>query len=103
MAHDDHNVAHDEDIHPLAKPFLFLGEEKYKRGFIWLPIIGLVITIMGGIIYPFPEKYKAPWDFFASWALISFVAYSLIVLSAKPLFKLLAREEGYYGEEGDDA
>ncbi|RKQ70893.1 hypothetical protein DES40_0196 [Litorimonas taeanensis] len=88
-----------EDIHPAAKPFLFLGEEKVKRGFIVLPFVGMIITIILGMIYPL--KHPAPWEVFpGSWAVFGFIAYSLIVFAAKPLFKLLARDETYYGEGG---
>ena len=95
----------DDMIHPFAKRFLFLGEEKYIKGFIWVPIIGLIITVMAGFIYPHDPKHAAPWDIllswdsFPSWAIIGFLAYSFVVLSAEPLFRLLARKENYYGEE----
>jgi len=45
-----------------------------------------------------PPKHPAPWDFGFSWAVIGFVAYSVVVLSAEPLFRLLARGEDYYAE-----
>ncbi len=83
-------------IHPWAVPFLFLGKESVQRKFIWLPVIGLIAMIILG--YFFPPKHPAPWDFFGSWAVIGFVAYSIVVLSAGPLFRLLARPEDYYGE-----
>ncbi len=102
MAKHENAPANDEDIHPLSRKLLFLGDHKFIDNFIWLPIIGLVITVMAGFIYPFPEGYAAPWDFFASWAILGFIAYSFVVLSAGPLFKLLARDESYYGEGGDD-
>jgi len=83
-------------IHPFAVPFLFLGKESVKRGFMWLPIIGLIITIGLGFVYH--HKHPAPWDFFGSWALLGFLAYTFVVLSAEPLFKLLARSEDYYDD-----
>lgn len=85
-------------IHPAARPFLWLGKEKTIKNFMWLPIAGMIICIVLGYLYP--QKHEAPWDFFGSWALIGFVAYSFVVLSAGPLFKFLARDEGYYGEGG---
>lgn len=88
-----------EGIHPAAKPFLFLGKESVKRGFIWLPLIGMIITVIIGIFHPL--KHPAPWEVFpGSWAVFGFIAYSLIVFAAKPLFKLLARDESFYGEGG---
>ncbi len=88
----------DDQIHPFARPFLWLGDQKVIDSFIWIPILGLAITIMGAFIYPFDPHHKAQWDFFASWAIIGFVAYSFVVLSAYPLFRWLARPEDYYGE-----
>jgi len=74
-----------DDIHPAAKPFLFLGDAKVKRNFIWIPLVGM-ITI---------EKYIP-----GSWAIYGFLAYSAIVLSANTLFNFLGRDEDYYGEGG---
>lgn len=91
---------HDDDyIHPFARKFLFLGEERVIESFIWLPVVGLAVTIPLALLYPFEEGHKAPWDLFPSWAIIGFVAYAFVVLSAEPLFRLLARKENYYGEE----
>jgi len=87
------------NAHPMAVPFLWLGRETTIKNFMWFPIAGMVICIALGLIYP--PHHKAPWDkFFGSWAAIGFVAYSFVVLSAGPLFKLLARDEDYYGEGG---
>ena len=102
MANKHDIPANDDNIHPVSRRFLFLGDHKFIDNFIWLPVVGLAITIMAGLIYPFKEGHAAPWDFFASWAIIGFVAYSFVVLSAGPLFKLLARDESYYGEGGED-
>ncbi len=93
---DDYSPEGLAQIHPLAKPFLFLGKEKVKRGFIWFPVVGLIIVSAMGFF--FPPKHPAPWDFGFSWAVIGFVAYTIVVLSAEPLFKMLARDETYYGE-----
>lgn len=88
-----------EDIHPAAKPFLFLGETKFKRNFFLLPLAGIIITTIIGVIYPL--KHPAPWDVVpGSWAIFGFLSYSFIVFMARPLFKLLSREESYYGEGG---
>ncbi len=97
--HDTHSALDNDNIHPVSKKFLWLGDEKVRRGFIWLPFIGLAITVTAGFIYPFDPHHKAPWDFFASWAVIGFLAYCLVVLSAEPLFKWLSRPENYYGED----
>ena len=88
------------EAHPLAVPFLWLGEEKTIKNFIFVPGLGLVFFSLLGI--KFPLHHPAPWDFFASYTLIGFAAYSFVVLMAWPLFKLLARDENYYGEEDND-
>lgn len=94
------DVKHAADgIHPAAKPFLFLGKESVKRNFIWLPLIGIILTVIIGYFHPL--KHPAPWEFFPrSWAVFGFFAYSFIVFTAPYLFKLLARDEDYYGEGG---
>jgi hypothetical protein len=88
------------EAHPAAVPFLWLGNEKVIRNFIWVPLIGLILFSILGIFNP--HHHPAPWDFFASYTLIGFVAYSFVVLCAWPLFKLLSRDENYYGEGDDD-
>lgn len=94
----------DDDIHPAARPFLFLGKKNVKRNFIWLPLIGLIIASVLGVI--FPAKHPAPFEMIGnfvipgSWAIFGFLAYSLIVFAAPVLFRLLARPEDYYGEGG---
>lgn len=90
---------HDEHVHPFARRFLWLADEKTVKGFIWLPAIGLAVTVALGLYYDFDPKHKADWDFFASWGIIGFLAYSFVVISARPLFALLARKENYYGED----
>jgi len=88
-----------QNAHPFAVPFLWLGNQKVIDNFIWLPVIGMVAMIALGVVYP--QKHPAPWDVIpGSWAIIGFVAYSFIVLCAKPLTALLARDESYYGEGG---
>ncbi len=88
-----------EGIHPAAKPFLFLGKESVKRGFMIVPLLGIIITVLLGLM--FPLKHPAPWDFVpGSWAIFGFLAYSTIVFAAPALFKILARDESYYGEGG---
>lgn len=96
----DSHEAGPDSIHPHAKPFLWLGKKSVQDRFILLPIIGLVVTILLGFVYP--HKHGAPWDFFGSWALIGFCAYVAVVLSAGPLFNLLSRDEDYYGEGHDN-
>lgn len=92
-----------DDIHPLARKFLWLADDNVAKSFIFLPVLGLVITVMGQFIYPIEDKYQAPWDVIhASWAIIGFISYCTVVLCAEPLFRLLSRDEDYYGEGSDE-
>jgi hypothetical protein len=94
------NAVDNSDIHPVSRTFLFLGEEKVKRNFIWLPLIGMLICIVLGVFHP--QKHPLPGEQYipGSWAIYGFIAYSLIVLSANTLFRWLGRDEDYYGEGG---
>ena len=89
-----------DDIHPAARPFLFLGSLKTRRNFIWVPLVGMIICIILGVFHP--QKHPLPYEQYipGSWAIWGFVAYSIIVLSANTLFKFLGRDEDYYGEGG---
>ncbi len=89
-----------DDIHPVSRYFLFLGNEKVKRNFIWFPLVGMIISILLGL--HFKQKHPLPIEEYipGSWAIYGFIAYSLIVLSAGTLFKILGRDESYYGEGG---
>ena len=71
--------------HPLAVPFLFLGRKSVQDNFIWLALVGLIITVVLGFIYPL--KHPAPFEKIpASWGWIGFLSYTFLVLCAKPLF-----------------
>ena len=88
------------DIHPAARPFLFLGKENVKKNFIWFPLIGMIFCVIIGVFYPQAKALPIEKYIPGSWAIYGFVAYSLIVLSANSLFKFLGRDENYYGEGG---
>lgn len=89
-----------DDIHPAAKPFLFLGDSKVKRNFIWIPLVGMIICTVLGLFYPQAKALPIEKYIPGSWAIYGFLAYSAIVLSANTLFNLLGRDEDYYGEGG---
>lgn len=92
-----------DDIHPFSRKFLWLADPKIKKNFIWFTVLGLILTIIAGFI--FPNKHPGPWEpgwlSTISYGVIGFGAYTIVVLSAAPLFNLLSRDEAYYGE-GDD-
>lgn len=86
------------EAHPLAVPFLFLGRKGVKDNFIYVALLGVIVTTILGFKYPL--DHPTPFDVVpASWAWIGFLSYTFLVLCAKPLFKLLARPETYYGED----
>lgn len=88
------------EAHPLAVPFLWLGNEKVIKNFIFVPLFFLIAFSIAGKFYPL--HHPARWDFFMSYTFIGFAAYSFVVLMAWPLFKLLSRDENYYGENDND-
>ncbi len=99
-AADSAAAAKADDIHPAARPFLFLGKESVKRNFIWLPLIGMIVCIIIGVFYPQAKALPIEKYIPGSWAIYGFLAYSAIVLSANTLFNFLGRDEAYYGEGG---
>ncbi|MEP1230011.1 MAG: hypothetical protein ABJG88_04995 [Litorimonas sp.] len=90
----------EDDIHPAARPFLFLGKQSVKHNFMWIVLSGMIICIVLGFF--FPQKHPLPIEKYipGSWAVFGFLAYSFIVLCAPFIFKVLARDENYYGEGG---
>jgi len=69
------NIHAAEGIHPAAKPFLFLGHIKTRRNFIWLPLIGMIVCVILGIMHP--QKHPLPIEKYipGSWAIWGFFAY----------------------------
>ena len=91
-----------ETWHPLSRRFAFLAKPSTRRNFIWLPALVLAASSLAGFwamsyMREHPD-HIAPWDFFASWSLWGFLSYSFVVLMARPLFALLAKPEGFYGD-----
>lgn len=87
-------------VHPMAVPFLWLGDKRVVKNFIYVPLIATLILSILGFVYP--HHHPAPWDFFASYAVIGIVAYTFVVLASWPLFRWLSRDGNYYGEGDDD-
>jgi len=89
--------------HPLAKIFVWTDTPGAKKNFIWISVVGLIITAALMVIYP--NKHPAPWEVgpmkLIAYGVIGGFAYTFVVFSAKPLFNMLSRPENFYGE-GDD-
>ncbi|MEE9348224.1 MAG: hypothetical protein V3U82_08510 [Robiginitomaculum sp.] len=102
MSDHDHeaHAVDNSNVHPLARKFLWLENKTFQDRFIYLSVTGLIVTTLLGFLYP--PHHPAPWEggylYLISHGVIGFVAYCLVVVSAWPLFKLLARDENYYGE-----
>lgn len=89
------------EAHPLAVPFLWLGNENVIKNFYLVPLVFTIVFSVLGVV--FPLHHPAPWDVVPfSYAIFGFLAYSFVVLASWPLFKLLARKENYYGEDADE-
>ena len=91
---------HMDDIHPAARPFLFLGDPKITRKLIWIPLIGMIICIILGVFYPQSKAFAIEKYIPGSWAIFGFLSFAAIILSANTVFSVLARDEAYYGEGG---
>jgi len=91
---------HMDDIHPAARPFLFLGDQEVTRKLIWIPLIGMIICIILGVFYPQSKAFAIEKYIPGSWAIFGFLSFGAIILSANTVFSVLARDEDYYGEGG---
>ena len=89
-----------DDIHPAARPFLFLGDPKVTRKLIWIPLVGMIICIILGWFYPQSKAFAIEKYIPGSWAIFGFLSFAAIILSANTVFRILARDEEYYGEGG---
>lgn len=91
----------DDDIHPLARPFLFL-DGKWARALpFWLFLLGTIAALVGEYVHPF--HYVSDYDgIFGFYAIVGFFGFAFAVLMGWPLRKLLGRDENYYGEEDRD-
>ena len=90
-----------DDIHPLAKPFLFL-DGKWARALpFWIFLIGTLAML--GLEYWHPFHHVSDYDgVFGFYAIVGFFGFAFAVLMGWPLRKLLGRDENYYGEEDRD-
>lgn len=101
--HTDHGAKDNlEDIHPLARPFLFLSNPKVVKNFMWGVLALWLLFIAAGFFTLGGEKSHSPFENPYSYWIIGFVAFSVAVLCGWPLRALLMRKEDYYGEDDDD-
>ncbi|MEE9381496.1 MAG: hypothetical protein V3V03_08825 [Hyphomonadaceae bacterium] len=97
-----HNVPTDEDIHPISQALFGWVEIKgIGKIIFWvLAAISVVLILLDFRIEHHPhfaiEGTKGFYGF------VGFIAFTFVVLTGKPLGKLLRRDENYYGDADDD-
>ena len=93
--------AHDEDIHPAARPFLWLVSDQARNGFIYVVGIGALIFIALDFVVPRHAHFgfEALKGFFA---VFGFIAFAFVVLAGWPLRAFTGRPEDYYPESTED-
>jgi len=89
-----------DDIHPAARPFLWLDHPLTKA--IPLYLFGALAALMLFLefLYPFHAVSKYD-DVFGFYEIEGFFGFCLAVLMGWPLRRLLGRPEDYYDQEGD--
>jgi hypothetical protein len=90
-----------DDIHPVARPFLWLVSDKVRHGFIVFIGIAMVLSV----IADFFIKRHGHFHFeemkgFFAW--FGFASFAFVVLMGWPLRRLTGRSEDYYPEHTED-
>ncbi len=93
--------AHDEDIHPVARPFLFLVSEKTRKGFIYILLIATLVSIAADFFIHRHGHFRFE-ESFGFYAFFAFIAFSFVVLMGWPLRRFTGRSEDYYPESTED-
>ncbi len=89
------------DIHPAARPFMWLLSEPVRKGFMY--VVGLGALVFAGLDYVIPRHAHFGFEHIKGFfALFGFVAFSFVVLSGWPLRALTGRPEDYYPESRED-
>ncbi len=93
--------AHDEDIHPVARPFLWLVSDRVRKGFLYFVGFAMVLSMGADFLihrhghFHF-EEYQGFFAFFG------FAAFAFVVLMGWPLRRATGRSEDYYPESTED-
>ncbi len=91
----------DDDIHPVARPFMWLLDERVRNGFMYFIGFATLISIAADFFikrhghFHF-EEYKGFFAFFG------FASFAFVVLMGWPLRRLTGRSEEYYPESTED-
>lgn len=89
------DIERDDDVRERT---FWLDSKKNANLVFWLLVLICAIVAVADLVFPWHSHYEAiafeAWPFF--YSIFGFVVFALIVLSGKPLRKLLKREEDYY-------
>jgi len=87
---------------PLAKRFLWAeSSSAVERVIFWLGILCVVLFVLDFIVHR--HTYAPGEGFPGYYAFVGFIAFTLIVLGAKQLRRLILRNENYYSPYSVDA
>lgn len=92
----------DDGVHPVARPFLWLGSRGVQRNFMWL--IGVLMVVFTALDLVFPRYgYFSLDKSVGFYSIFGFLAFTFVVLMGWPLRKLTGRSEDYYDDGEPDA
>ena len=90
-----------DDIHPLAKPFLWLVSDKFRHIFICFVAGAMIISIAADFFIKRHGHFHFE-EFKGFFALFGFASFAFVVLMGWPLRRLTGRSEDYYPESTED-
>ena len=91
-----------EDLSPLAKRFLWADSSSaVERVIFWLGVVCVVLFVLDFVIHR--HSYAPGEGMPGYYAIVGFVAFTLIVLGASQLRKLILRNETYYSPNSIDS
>ena len=90
----------DDQIHPAAKPFLWLDSNWARKAPFWIfGGLALLLLLLEALS---PLHPTSKWDeVFGFYEIEGFFGFCFAVLMGWPLRRLLGRPEDYYDQEGD--
>lgn len=99
--HDSTSKDH-ENLSPLAKRFLWADSSSaVERVIFWLGVVCVVLFVLDFVIHR--HSYAPGEGMPGYYAIVGFVAFTLIVLGASQLRKLILRNEAYYSSNSIDS
>jgi len=93
---------HHENLPPLAKRFLWAdSKQAVQRVIVWLGVVCVVLFVLDFIVHR--HAYAPGEGVPGFYAIVGFVAFTMIVLGASQLRRLILRNERYYSPNSIDA